>query len=548
MRGCCSRRRCWRTSCRSRRWGARRGGEQHSQRPTQVCPLLYTAFNTFQPVHDAILRVLGSIGGDGPRSPLDPTDSLVIPAAVVAALWVWRRPPLEAEGIRARLALLATVAAALASVATSYETDWGIAQVGRTASGTLGAVASPTYLTADGTFPGYESSDGGLTWTARKMVVPLERQEWQEWDEREVREPSAAYFKVDNPHIIRTYEGSSDGEVVYSYEYLLNGGNRWMQALDKRDVENRVIARRALDLFYDDQSGNLIVAMGLQGVVVVAPDETSTRVAVGRYSPTDFSFGSKARTFFSSLLHRETVASTGLAFLLTFSFATLALASSGASAGPRLYFALAAAISALLAVSVGVYPHVLEYPWEADSRIVGDLALLLSGFGLFPLLLAIGAMAFARTSRRQVLAVAGGQRRDAAAGCGWRVGVVRDGNRNRELCRGWTGRVGGVWPVDIPEAHAQHAWMRRCYAPSAATAAASSVGTGSGASPPGPASYLAVAAFTPPRRAQATTWGGVSVMDIPSLTMAADATSVTEGTSVGSRRPIGEWTDEGLTS
>ena len=86
--------------------------------------------------------------------------------------------------------------------------------------------------------------DGGLTWTARNIFVPLERQEWQQWDGSEVREPSGAYFKVDrdNPHIIRRYEGSSDREVVYSYEYLLSGGNRWMQALDKRDVENRVIA------------------------------------------------------------------------------------------------------------------------------------------------------------------------------------------------------------------------------------------------------------------------------------------------------------------
>ena len=256
-------------------------------------PLLYTAFNTFQPVHDAMLRVLGFVGRDGPRSPLDPTDSLVIPIALVAALWVWRRPPLETESIRARLALLAVAAAALASVATSYETDWGIGNVGRTASGTLGAYASSAYRTADGTFPGYESRDGGLTWTARKMVVPPEGQEWRD---REVREPSGGLFIVDrdSPQVIRAYEGfSSHEEVVYSYEYLLNGGNRWMQALDKRDVENRVIATRPTDLFYDDQSGNLIVAMGLQGVVVVAPDGTSTRVAVGRHSPTDFSFAVK---------------------------------------------------------------------------------------------------------------------------------------------------------------------------------------------------------------------------------------------------------------
>ncbi len=138
------------------------------------------------------------------------------------------------------------------------------------------------------------------------------------------------------------------------------------------------------DLFYDDQSGNLIVAMGLQGVVVVAPDGTSTRVAVGRYSPTDFSFRSKARTLFDSLLHRETAFSTGFALVLAFSSATLALAASAASAGPRSCFAVAAAISAFVAISFGVYPHVLKSPWETGNHIVEDLALVFSGFGLLP--------------------------------------------------------------------------------------------------------------------------------------------------------------------
>ena len=248
--------------------------------------------------------------------------------------------------------------------------------------------------------------DGGLTWTAFNIAVPLEWQE-QDWRESEVKDASGAVFTVDGPHIIRTYEGLSSSEVVYSYEHLLNGGNRWMQALDKRDVPSRVITTRAEDLFYDDRSGNLIVAMGLQGVVVIAPDGTSTQVTVGRYSPTDFSFGGKVRTFFNSLLHRETLLSTGLAILLTFSFAALALAASGAPEGPRGCFVLAAGMSALLAVAWGVYPHVLRYPWETTESclLVGALAVLLSGWGLIPLLLVIGGMAFARTSRRRVLGV-----------------------------------------------------------------------------------------------------------------------------------------------
>ena len=386
-------------------------------------PLLYAAFNTFAPVHDVVLRVLGVFGGDGPRSPLDPTDSLVIPFAMTAALWVWRRPPLRAESIRVRLALLAAVAAALASVASTYPIDRGITEVGRTASGALGAHASLWNTPPTDEYTDFESMDGGLTWTVSNVFVPLER---QAWNKLEVKDPSGAVFIVDDSQIVREWserdlEGESgvsytaDGrltaygtsgqrEVVYSYEYLRSGGNRWMQALDKRDVEYRLIATSAGDLFYDDQSGNLIVAMGLQGVVVIAPDGTSTRVAVGRYSPTDFSFGNKVRTFFNSLLQRETMVFTGIALMLTFSFATLALAVSRASARPRCSFALAAAIAAFLAVSVGVYPRVFESSGDVD--IVRDLAFSLPGWGLLPLLLAVVGMVLARTSRRRVLAVA----------------------------------------------------------------------------------------------------------------------------------------------
>ena len=181
-----------------------------------------------------------------------------------------------------------------------------------------------------------------------------------------------------------------------------------MQALDKKEIRDRDIATRPRDFFYDGESGNLILAMGIQGVVVVAPDGNTTHVAVGRYSPTDFSFWSKTRTLFSSIAFWGiTVYNTGAAFLLAFSFAALALATSAASRCARIHLTLGAAISAFLAISVGVYPHVFEHPRDDDSgwASVGYLALLVSGLGLMPLLLVIAGLAIARIGRRQLLAL-----------------------------------------------------------------------------------------------------------------------------------------------
>lgn len=54
-------------------------------------PLLYAAFNTLAPLHDWILRVLSLASGGTTGSPLDATDSLVIPFGLGVAVWVWRR-------------------------------------------------------------------------------------------------------------------------------------------------------------------------------------------------------------------------------------------------------------------------------------------------------------------------------------------------------------------------------------------------------------------------------------------------------------------------
>ena len=184
-----------------------------------------------------------------------------------------------------------------------------------------------------------------------------------------------------------------------------------MQALDKREIESREISTNPLDFFYDSESGNLILAMGIQGAVVIAPDGAVTQIAVGRFSPTDFSFGNKVRTFFNSYAFGGTnVYNTLVAFLLAFSFASLAMVASMESkwAGwARIYLLGAAAVSTFLAISVGVYPRVSEHPLNDQSgwSFVGYLALLASGLGILPFLLAVSGLVLPRTSRKRLLTV-----------------------------------------------------------------------------------------------------------------------------------------------
>ena len=127
-------------------------------------PALYTAFNTFEPVHDRILWGLSLVAGGTAGSPLDPSDSLVIPFGLGIAVWVWRRRPVSPDRLRVRLALLAAGVATFATVATSYLplTDTGIKGVGVAGNGIIVASGSDE----DGAWFQYRSGDGRrLIWT-----------------------------------------------------------------------------------------------------------------------------------------------------------------------------------------------------------------------------------------------------------------------------------------------------------------------------------------------------------------------------------------------
>ena len=250
-------------------------------------PLLYAVFNTFQPVHDAILSVLLLASGKDTGSPLDPADSLVIPVGLSAAIWVWRRPLAGRSSVRMRLGLLTAAVAALASVATSEPApSHGITFVGM--SGDLTVAATSEYVRTY-----WISSDGGLTWISQKgdkiehgSVVGGERR----------TETPRGTYRIDGTRIVRGFGG--EHEIVYSAAYLREESNRWAQAHDTmeiRRIDDSPITTSLWSIAYDDLSGNVIVAMGFQGVVVGTVDGRWTRVAVGPYSPTDFSLSGKLR-------------------------------------------------------------------------------------------------------------------------------------------------------------------------------------------------------------------------------------------------------------
>ena len=189
-----------------------------------------------------------------------------------------------------RLVLLVAAIAMMASMACVFFVEEGIQDVEVKEDAGLIAILesdfSESYYTQH-----YSSVDGGFTWA-------LESNEPETNDElnRDVHTPRGQYV-LEGSDIVRV--GLKNERVtVYSSAYLQQPGNRWIQGNDTAHfsdfLSERVLASEPLSIAHDPTTGNVVVAMGLQGAVVGTPDEQWQPTAVGPYTPTDFSFAGKS--------------------------------------------------------------------------------------------------------------------------------------------------------------------------------------------------------------------------------------------------------------
>lgn len=255
-------------------------------------PLLYAAYNTFAPLHDWIMGGFMVLSGASAGSPLDPFDSLVIPPAMAVALWVWRQSAHSREGLRTRLHLYAVVIAALATVATSG--DEGPNEY----SFHTGKMHDVTVVQGYSSL--FRTDDGGLTW------VPVShRTSRVEWGDSSVETPRGTYRIKDGVIVLISPKG--DSQEVYTFRHLSESSNQWFQSFTSMELRSGGAYRQSSDpivtmpynLTYDSHTGNVIVGMGTQGVVVGDTDEEWRAYPVGIYTPTDFSFFGKARQLLS---------------------------------------------------------------------------------------------------------------------------------------------------------------------------------------------------------------------------------------------------------
>ena len=218
----------------------------------------------------------------------------------------WRRGVSVTGVSLLRLAILMAGVASLASMACVVYAEVGVARLGVANDGSLVAMTyEEDYSRRGRPATGYYGSlDGGLTWKslgdlATSSVPDVRLADWRDRRGVGVVTPRGRYA-LDGPDVILV-DLDGQRQVVYSTAYLLEDGNTWIQQGTTQTRSPHLLAEEPLDIVFDDKSGNLALALWIQGVVVGTPDGEWVEVGVGPFRPTDFRFLTKTVILLTNL-------------------------------------------------------------------------------------------------------------------------------------------------------------------------------------------------------------------------------------------------------
>jgi hypothetical protein len=197
----------------------------------------------------------------------DASDLLALPAWL-AALFLWLRPPAAARPSRSWLLLLPL--AAMLTLADAAAPDYGIACFQLDGSS----------LRAGGMYSAYVSQDGGRTWQSGQ-IQNNERCLGQDKDKQiELTASRGASYRLTIGQKIERSTGGQTWETVFTPQPLSEAEDAYLR---KTMPTNIYYQPGPLDGVIDPQSGNLVAAMGLEGVLIVPPSGAPEWAAVSTY-------------------------------------------------------------------------------------------------------------------------------------------------------------------------------------------------------------------------------------------------------------------------
>ncbi len=137
-------------------------------------------------------------------------------------------------------------------------------------------------LLTHGVYVIYLSNDSGFTWVWEGGIEHCLGS-----SKAQSAETPRGIYTIEGTDIVRAFDGKR--EIAYSAVVFSERTDYIVVEAATMHWEERKIVIEPQAIHYDERSGNVIAATGLQGVVVGTPDGNWTRVGVGPYQPVDFS-------------------------------------------------------------------------------------------------------------------------------------------------------------------------------------------------------------------------------------------------------------------
>ncbi len=249
--------------------------------------------NTIAGFHEAIVKIFHLLIGWKPLMYRDFTDLLMLPGLIVG--WkVWQKiktlEPLKLRLFHKRtIGLVMLSLGALGTMANgpSYD-DYGVYCVVQQ-DNMLQAVTGSAYVDA---WYAYQSKDGGLTWEGIERPTPkAERPCERETAPWKIVDPANEniHFRIeDTPST--SIERSRDAGKTWIMLYEFPAGEQVRKYYYRPHPQNFGPQGRIISLggpyngVIDKVTGNLIVSMGFEGIIVATPKGDVMRVAVGPYA------------------------------------------------------------------------------------------------------------------------------------------------------------------------------------------------------------------------------------------------------------------------
>jgi hypothetical protein len=268
---------------------------------------------TVPAVHAVTITALDAIVGWHGTLGLDATDLLTLPALLLG-WYVWTQPQVK----RVRLAPFAWVGLALGVMSTLASTDMP------DDIGIFGLCQEEASLYAASFYGTFDSQDGGLTWKdAEHSDVSNECAEsFRETIRRGLRNSYTPWLITDSAQRFRIVQGEgiyrydSDGREAVDFDLSQISGDvrnfYYERKLTERDYEYYPVQYLPgpFDTLIDKQTGNLVVAMGLDGVLVRTLEGEWVWTVLGPYY-----YGDLNQTIVANYLEPEFFAA-GLLLLL----------------------------------------------------------------------------------------------------------------------------------------------------------------------------------------------------------------------------------------